>query len=65
LFLVISGGGKNSPKYLGDDSDVFWVEMDSEARMMFLFCCGFFWSNMDRPCSTGSHEIKLGENVVP
>jgi len=34
LFLVISGVGKNSPRHLGDDADLFLGEVDSEAGMM-------------------------------
>jgi hypothetical protein len=64
LFLVISGVGKNSPRYLCDDSDLFLGKVDSEAGMMSLFCCGLFWTSMDSPCSTGSHELKLGEIIV-
>jgi hypothetical protein len=65
LFLVISGVGKNSPSYLGDDSDLFLGEVESEAGMMSLLCCGLFWTGMDSACSTGPHELKLGENIVP
>ena len=53
--------GKNFPGYLGDDSDVFLCEMDSEAGIM-SFCYGLFWTAVDGPCSIGSHEISLEKN---
>jgi hypothetical protein len=42
LFLVNSGVGKNSPRYPGDDSDVFLGEVDSESFVV-VGCSGLAW----------------------